>query len=615
MSFRKDINGLRAIAVIAVVLYHFNPIWLPGGFAGVDVFFVISGFLMTGIVFRGLENNRFSIVTFYVARANRIIPALAFLCLTLLVLGWFTFSAYDYAQLAKHVLSSVTFVSNMVYWGESGYFDAASHEKWLLHTWSLSAEWQFYMLYPIFLALFSRFVSLPTLKILVLIATVLGFLFCVVASYTSPLASYFLLPTRAWEMLIGGVAYLYPMSLKANHKRWFEVIGILMIVASYFSLSQYDAWPGYLALIPVLGAFLVVQANSNTSFLTGNVVFQHLGSWSYSIYLWHWPLVVVPMYFSVTSYWPLIGIPLSVLLGCLSYRFIESIRFSSLSHWASVYRSPPLYMVLGMALCSYLVVYSEGAMTRFSEADQLKARSALVAVDDWTYPMHGDLKVGESDIRFIEGSTDKNILFIGSSHIEHLYPYVASLDSEYNVYFLTMGGCFVAESFKNPKWSCSNVQGYKSLMEQVEFEKVVTSLYNINGYLSGDAEIATRQLKQRVREYDQFLAYVKTKVKQVVVLLGEPKGDEFDPKKSLRRDLAGFISVEQARSNYRVHYEALQSLQNLEGVMVIDPIDYLCTDVCKVMNKDYEYYYSDSNHLRPWYAIASLDFLDPVLTR
>lgn len=140
MQFRKDINGLRAIAVIAVVLFHFNASWMPGGFAGVDVFFVISGFLMTRIIFRGIEQENFSILRFYVARANRIIPALAVLCVALLAFGWFYFTPMDYKVLGKHVGSSMGFLSNVVYWTESGYFDTSSLEKWLLHTWSLSVE-------------------------------------------------------------------------------------------------------------------------------------------------------------------------------------------------------------------------------------------------------------------------------------------------------------------------------------------------------------------------------------------------------------------------------------------------------------------------------------------
>lgn len=137
---------------------------MPGGFAGFDASFVISGFLMTGIIFRGIEQENFSIFKFYVARANRIIPALAMLCFVLLIFGWFYLTPLDYKALGKHVGSIIGFLSNIVYFSESGYFDASSHEKWLLHTWSLSGEWQFYIIYPLLLVAISKFLSVKAIK-------------------------------------------------------------------------------------------------------------------------------------------------------------------------------------------------------------------------------------------------------------------------------------------------------------------------------------------------------------------------------------------------------------------------------------------------------------------
>ena len=157
MQFRRDINGLRAIAVVAVVLFHFIPNSLKGGFAGVDVFFVISGFLMTSIIIGKLESNTFSLISFYNARFKRIVPALLVLSTVLLVLGWFVLLNVEYEQLSKHIFSSLMFISNITYWLESGYFEAASHEKLLLHTWSLSVEWQFYLIYPVALILLNKF--------------------------------------------------------------------------------------------------------------------------------------------------------------------------------------------------------------------------------------------------------------------------------------------------------------------------------------------------------------------------------------------------------------------------------------------------------------------------
>lgn len=327
MQFRKDINGLRAIAVIAIVLFHFNADWMPGGFAGVDVFFVISGFLMTRIIFCGIEQDNFSIVKFYVARANRIIPALAVLCLVLLVLGWFYLNPLDYEILGKHVGSSIGFFSNIVYWSESGYFDATSHEKWLLHTWSLSAEWQFYIIYPLVLVAMSKVMSLKAMKASLIVGAVIGFIFCVIATYKWPNASYYLLPSRAWEMMIGGIAYLYPFKLTEHNKKYFEWSGLALITLSYLFVSKDNPWPGYLAVIPVLGAFLLIQAQRTNSILTSNIIFQSLGKWSYSIYLWHWPIVVAIYYFSFNAHFVYVGLALSIMLGYLSSKYIECVNF------------------------------------------------------------------------------------------------------------------------------------------------------------------------------------------------------------------------------------------------------------------------------------------------
>lgn len=359
-SFRQDINGLRAIAVIAVVLFHFNASWMPGGFAGVDVFFVISGFLMTGIIFRGIEQENFSILKFYVARANRIIPALAVLCLVLLVFGWFYLTPLDYKALGKHAASSVAFLSNIIYWRESGYFDAASHEKWLLHTWSLSVEWQFYIIYPLVLVAMRKFMSIKTMKFLLLVGTVLGFVFCVIATYKWPNPSYYLLPTRAWEMMLGGIAYLYPLTLSENRKKLFGWTGLGLIIGSYFLISSENPWPGYLAILPVIGTFLVIQAHRNNSIITNNLVFQKLGAWSYSIYLWHWPLVVIIYTFSLPDYYIYLGISLSIFLGFLSYQYIEKIKFSSYQEWKNTYRIKPFYISLFLIVLGVLIYSFNG---------------------------------------------------------------------------------------------------------------------------------------------------------------------------------------------------------------------------------------------------------------
>jgi len=357
-NFRYDINGLRAIAVIAVVIFHFNHSWIPGGFAGVDVFFVISGFLMTKIIFNGLENKTFNLFKFYVARANRIIPALAVLCLALLIFGWFNLTPDDYRFLSKHVISSLGFFSNITYWQESGYFDSIAYEKWLLHTWSLSVEWQFYIIYPVLLMLLNQFISFGNLKRLIIVATIIGFGLSVYVTLYWPDSSYFLFPTRAWEMMLGGIASLYTFNFKESNKKKLELTGILLIVSSYLFISSDTPWPGYMALLPVLGAYLMLVANRQDSLLTNNVVFQVIGRYSYSIYLWHWPIVVYGYY--TVDHWWIIGLPLSLLLGGLSYKYIETIRFSTFSSWFNIYRLKPLWLLTFVSLLSLSVYTTVG---------------------------------------------------------------------------------------------------------------------------------------------------------------------------------------------------------------------------------------------------------------
>ncbi|MDR3410361.1 MAG: acyltransferase [Formivibrio sp.] len=204
MNFREDINGLRAIAVVAVVLFHFGVIGFQGGFVGVDVFFVISGFLMTYQIIGKMENETFSIFHFYAGRARRIVPALLVLCVVLIIVGWFLLAPDAFKALGKHSLSSLLFVSNFAYWQEASYFDEAARSKWLLHTWSLSVEWQFYIIYPIAIVVMRSLSSLQYVRIAIVISALASFAISLIYSPIYYTATFYLIPFRAWEMLGGG---------------------------------------------------------------------------------------------------------------------------------------------------------------------------------------------------------------------------------------------------------------------------------------------------------------------------------------------------------------------------------------------------------------------------
>lgn len=629
-TFRNDINGLRAIAVIAVVLFHFNSSWVPGGFSGVDVFFVISGFLMTGIIFRGIEHNNFSILKFYVARANRIIPALAVLCLVLLVFGWFYLTPLEYQALGKHAASSVIFLSNFIYRTESGYFDAASHEKWLLHTWSLSVEWQFYIIYPIILVLLSKLFSTKTIKSLLLAGTVLGFIFCAIATYKWPTSSYYLLPMRAWEMMLGGIAYLYPFTLQENRKKLFEWTGLLLIVGSYFLISAENLWPGYLAILPVLGTFLIIQAHRNNSVITNNLVFQKLGTWSYSIYLWHWPLVVAIFTFKLPEYYIYLGITLSILLGFLSYKYIEQIKFrNDFSKIFSYLKCKPLYISGVVALLGGVLHKNPDYFNslRFT-ADQITVVNQQKR--DPREAICGNIKNGISPgCTYGEGPV--KAIVIGDSHSQAQNIAIGNRAKLAGGSILTLGlsGCptikdvYSIDIKTNEKsYTCGKLVANSLDMISKKYPGVPVIIINRSSqYIHGQNEMVNPQplkpylfvdkfFNSRTEEYKSNLklhmidtACSLSKKNQVYLIRPTPELKINVPLTMFRGlTLAGNnesikISREEYDKRHRFVYEMQNEIETNCGAKILDPISYLCDKDFCYGDKNGTPLYFDDDHL------------------
>lgn len=328
VKFRSDINGLRAWAVIAVLFYHFDIKYFSGGFLGVDIFFVISGYLMTAIILKGVEKKEFLIWKFYLSRARRILPALIVLFLVLFLIGWFILPSTDYSELGSQALFSSFFVSNFFFWQTAGYFGGTAHEKWLLHTWSLSVEWQFYVLYPLLIMLLWKIKE--DFKFLLIALTILfisSFLLSIYLTPIMPNPSFYLLPTRGWELLMGGIVFLMSRFYKLEGRAVavLAIISWILIVGSILLMNKGMAWPGFWAFIPVLATAVLIFINQSSSFMVNNRLFQWLGERSYSLYLWHWPLVVF-LYFSGTQDSPLfitVALLLSVLLAHMSYHLVE----------------------------------------------------------------------------------------------------------------------------------------------------------------------------------------------------------------------------------------------------------------------------------------------------
>ena len=475
MEFRKDINGLRSIAIITVLLFHFKSIWMPGGFTGVDIFYVISGFLMTEIIYKGLEKNNFSLFKFYIARANRIIPPLAILCLVLLIFGWFCLPPDDYKALGKHVGSSMGFFSNIVYWREAGYFDTSSHDKWLLHTWSLSTELQFCIIYPLVLLTMGKLMPAQLLKKTLFAVTILCFTLSVTATYRWPTSSYFLLHTRAWEMLLGGLAHFYPFTLKEANKKCLEWVGIILICGSCFLISAQDPWPGYLAIFPVLGTFLLIQARRIDSPITGNLIFQNIGKWSYSIYLWHWPLVVALFYFSLSGIWVYLAFLASVLIGYLSYQYIERFKFKkNFKTLVGVMISTPLILVPLVGTLGLSIFHYQG----YNANNNLKESFSQLE-----YPRYCHVDSSNNDNDHINckvGRTSQKpiALIWGDSYAGVLDPFVDHLLTEtgHSAISRTTSNCFPSTDLNhmlggNPQY-CKKIR-------QLNIDEVLSNQYEI----------------------------------------------------------------------------------------------------------------------------------------
>lgn len=342
-SFRYDINALRALAVLGVMAYHFGVPSIAGGFAGVDVFFVISGYLITSQIQTALQKGTFSFRAFYVSRLRRIFPALAVVCAATLAWGWHYTLPYDYRDFSRNALAAIFFVSNIAFAGEHGYFDLAASSKPLLHTWSLSVEGQFYLLLPLYLALAWRFAPRRILALL-LAASVLSLTWCL--READPIKAFYLLPARAWEFMWGGLLGLvrFP-KLSRSHANVVGALGLTTLLGAFVFLDSAWAWPGAWTLVPVL-ATLALLSVPNASLLNGvwrSWPAQRLGDVSYSLYLWHWPVLVYARQYAAFRNGPLtplvlVGLAgLTLLLSVLSWRFIEQPIRQRRGQWSNRY--------------------------------------------------------------------------------------------------------------------------------------------------------------------------------------------------------------------------------------------------------------------------------------
>lgn len=329
--YRPEIDGLRAVAVIPVVLFHAGVPWLSGGFVGVDIFFVISGYLITTILMTSAEQNTFSIITFYERRIRRIFPALfAVLAISTLLASWILL-APEFNNFGKSLFYSTLFLSNHFFMGDVGYFAGAADTKPLLHMWSLAVEEQFYIFFPLYIFGMVKFAKNILLSITIGIFS-LSFLACIILTQHFPDMAFYLAPTRAWELLAGAILALLPHGRKLNSflAQLIGLAGLASIGCAIFIFDETTAFPGYAALLPVFGAAAIIYSSSTQKTLTGNLLslypIRFIGLISYSLYLWHWPFIVFYKLWRIehpSSFEIFVVIIITFFVATLSWRYIE----------------------------------------------------------------------------------------------------------------------------------------------------------------------------------------------------------------------------------------------------------------------------------------------------
>jgi peptidoglycan/LPS O-acetylase OafA/YrhL len=614
MQFHKNINALRAVAVISVVLFHFKIEGFGGGFAGVDVFFVISGFLMTGIIFTSLQKQSFSLLGFYASRARRIVPALLALCVALLVFGFVFLPLDDYRDAIRTIKSSLLFSSNFTFAKGGSYFDAPLHENWLLHTWSLSVEWQFYMLYPVLLmALYKCLGDRKTTHALAVLA-LMSFGASVLVTKANPVFAFYMLPTRAWELIAGGLVFLLPLQLGKRNSTICEGLGLMAILASVFCFSEQDLWPGYRAALPVLGTALVIYGNTQSVF-SNNKALQFTGKISYSVYLWHWPLVVFLYTCGLLTSVPYIvgAIVLSFVLGALSFYLIES----KVKHITSApgtllkFASYAVGVIALSAITSSVVKDYPAVRFAFVDLGQPEYTSKLYPQE--CYPNNyaaADCKLGTGEV---------SVILFGDSHAQSTAAAV-QMENQQAALSWARGGCPTLQNFemrdKALESQCQAFNHEKLEVLKTSYQGIPVVLFSRAALYSDPSRNNSYHIffpEQKRLDDSSFVEAYTAQYSDVVcsiaknhpVYIVKPIPEmPFSVYKGLNLHRRIFqqasdisIPIHEYEKRNRIAIAAIEAVAKRCNVTVVDPTPYLCPEGNCMGSKDGVPLYFDDNHL------------------
>ena len=671
IAYRPDIDGLRALAVIAVVLYHGYPTYLTGGFIGVDVFFVISGFLISGNIFRRIEAGRFTIADFYGRRIRRIFPALSLVLTCCLAYGFVVLLPSELARLGQDVTAGAAFVANLLLWHEAGYFDRSALAKPLLHLWSLGVEEQFYIIWPLAMWLLYR-QRRRNARPLLIIGGVSLLLSLIIVGH-SKTADFYSPLTRLWELNAGAIlafASLNPRDGGASDWRDLmvgqialadivSVLGITLILGSSLLLNRTMPFPGYLALLPVVGALMLIWAGptaiGNRSVLAKRpAVF--IGLISYPLYLWHWPLIsfalIIRQEKPLTPLMGLMLILISGLLGWLTQRFVERpLRFGQNRRQNALIL---LSCMVGIAASGFAVWFAKGFPGRYSALPSLDALSvekinaALnVGVFKPTHSMQ-TRRVNGITVSQI-GIGGRPVLFTGDSAIYQYGPRVQQLLNEgrlrRTVYFVVAPSCAPVPGFVRGAGAfsdCNNMQSVLSSIIIAEHIDTIVVGASWSGYRMGDCRVSwcdmevvrgdTHLKMNSPASDDAFYANLRDEIShfltsnhKVYLVLAPASSEQFNPQNMITRSLIGFkvdrnalmaVPTEALAKASEATNQRLTAIATVTGANTLNPLPDVCGlgPICSPFFDEGRPKFVDDLHLTPEFVAHHITIFDRILT-
>jgi len=551
-KYRQDIDGLRGIAIIAVVWYHAYPSALRSGFIGVDIFFVLSGFLISTIIFSSLEKDAFSTWEFYKRRINRILPALILVMLTSFIFGWFALTDEEYMQLGKHIAGGAAFISNLLLWQESGYFDAAAETKPMLHLWSLAIEEQFYIFWPIVLMVTWRkgysFLKITAVTALASLAISLYQTGTdATAAFYSPLA-------RCWELMAGSMlAYivLHRPDLNNRYKELQSVGGLLLLVIGLIVIDRWKSFPGAWALLPVAGTVLLLSAGPHAWLNRKLLSFKPLvwvGLISYPLYLWHWPLlsyvkILKSQQPSIITV--LVLVVASFLLAWLTYRFVE--RPCRFGRFKGAMPAILLSLLLLTGGAAWLDYQANGFQFRASAPKLHEVNRGDIGHQEFLKRMRAFAACRADqqpeDVTLLaclqtDAGRPATLAIVGDSHAQQLFFGLSGAIDQTNMLLFMQDGIPVAGDAKFDAI-------YRHIIQDKSVEQVIVTAYWAWRLRSGE------QLDQFGGDLLRTVRLLLAAGKKVVVVAGDVPNFSFDPAKckySGRLGL-GFGPVNQCRED------------------------------------------------------------------